>query len=189
MSEKAISVSLAKIDYDCGEPYIHLIASAPYDFVFSGLKITVCTPEKQDTHWSIIDDSELIGKKHIHTRIQLSNLFDKNNYTPSIFKLILSAEPCGEDNVTEEVEPRHLWLSDVHGIYKYFIDELMNTNKCTEISNDMIQKYLLLYGHQQALSEYDFSTAMEFFALMHKGFSKCGNYNKLESNCGCYDRR
>jgi hypothetical protein len=39
--KKAISVSLAKIDYDFGERYIEIIADCPRDYVFSGLNIDV----------------------------------------------------------------------------------------------------------------------------------------------------
>jgi hypothetical protein len=41
MSKKAISISLAKIDYDSGEPYIKVIASCPGGFLFNKMVITV----------------------------------------------------------------------------------------------------------------------------------------------------
>lgn len=183
---KAISISLAKIDYDYGEPHLHLIASAPSDFTFNSLTIIICTPDKEEKQYAVYEDPQIIGQKRIRAIIPLSQFFESGKYIPSIYKLILTAE--NNIDPSEEIDPRELWLSDVHGIYRYFIDELMSIDKCTEISNDLIQKYLLLYGHQQALSEQEFSIAMEFFTLMHKGFSKCENTNKTV-NCGCYDRR
>jgi len=132
---KAISVSLAKIDYDFGEPYIHLIASAPNGFAFTYMHITVCTPNKPETYWNIVDDS-ISGQRGLMTRIKLSDFFE-DKYEPSIFKVILEVSSIDPNNI-EEVPARELWLSDVHGIYRYLIDSLMNTDECAGMSDDLI---------------------------------------------------
>lgn len=184
-STKAITVDLAKIDYNAGEPYLHLNISAPYSYTFSQVHITVCTPKKADTYWNVIDD-DIIGKKNARTGIKLSDLFENGDYQYSIFKIYLKATSSTEGN---NPLTRELWVSDVHGIYRFLIDELLNSSDCSDISNEVIQKYLLLYGHQQALSEQDLPTAMEFFTLMHQGFTKCNNFSRTVSNCGCYDKQ
>lgn len=194
-STKAITVDLAKIDYNAGEPYLHLNISAPYSYTFSQVHITVCTPKKAETYWNVIDN-DIIGKKSARTGIKLSDLFENGDYQYSIFKIYLKAVPSQVATKTESLEisyesqiERELWVSDVHGIYRFLIDELLNSSDCSDISNEVIQKYLLLYGHQQALSEQDLPTAMEFFTLMHQGFTKCNNFSRTVSNCGCYDKQ
>lgn len=191
---QAITVDLAKIDYNAGEPYLHLNISAPHSYTFSQVHITVCTPKKEETYWNVIDNT-IIGKKSAVTGIKLSDLFDDGNYQYSIFKIYLKAVPSytAEKAANPEIlyKPqieRELWVSDVHGVYRFLIDELLNSDDCSDISNEVIQKYLLLYGHQQALSEQDLSTAMEFFTLMHQGFTKCNNFSRTVSNCGCYGK-
>ena len=54
-----------------------------------------------------------------------------------------------------------------------------------DIDDSLIKKYLILYGHQQALQAGDLEVAKELFLLMNKGFSKCGNANVKSVNCGC----
>lgn len=191
---QAITVDLAKIDYNAGEPYLHLNISAPHSYTFSQVHITVCTPKKEETYWNVIDNN-IIGQKSARTGIKLSDLFDDGNYQYSIFKIYLKATPSytAEKAANPEIlyKPqieRELWVSDVHGVYRFLIDELLNSDDCSDISNEVIQKYLLLYGHQQALSEQDLSTAMEFFTLMHQGFTKCNNFSRTVSNCGCYGK-
>ena len=53
---------------------------------------------------------------------------------------------------------------------------------CTEISDEAIRKYLLLYGHQSALTCGDDEVAERYFILINKCFDKCGS---SKSNCGC----
>ena len=52
----------------------------------------------------------------------------------------------------------------------------------------MLQKYLVLYGHEKALQAGDTDVAKELFKVMHKGFKKCGSFERSDINCGCHDR-
>lgn len=178
----AISVGLAKVDYDLGKPYIHLIISAPYNHVFTQLMITVCTPGKEETYWHI-PDTDVIGQQSCVARIPLSELFE-GKYIPSIFKVQIKAE-----NVEGLTDPltRELWLSDVQNIYQGMLSGLMGIYEdCTEISDDLIKQYLLLFGHQQALAEQDWDNAWDLFKLLQKNFSKCGQ-STSKNTCGCHD--
>ena len=82
----------------------------------------------------------------------------------------------------------HLMLSDIHGVYRHLMNGLLDADKCSGVSDDLIKKYLLLYGHQAALESGDLDIAKDYFKLMHQGFSKCGSTNN-SINCGCHDRR
>jgi hypothetical protein len=68
------------------------------------------------------------------------------------------------------------------------MDGLMDTDKCAGVSDDVVKKYLMLYGHQQALQAREIEIAKEYFKLMYNGFSKCGSVSRSGSNCGCHDR-
>ena len=57
------------------------------------------------------------------------------------------------NSTTYDVINRELWVSDVHDVHHYFLNELLSVDKCEPLSDELIKKYLILYGHQQALSE------------------------------------
>lgn len=186
---KAISISLAKVDYDLGQPYIKIIADNP-----QGYQFTQCIIEVHpiiDGEWGEIkrfDISSLLeGREDINMTLPVSAL--EGASSPAIYDIYLQAEHL-DPNTPDEAIPLEirLMLSDIHGVYRYIMDGLLNTDKCSGVPDDLIKKYLLLYGHQAALEAKHLGIAKDYFKLMHQGFSKCGRTNN-SINCGCHDRR
>ena len=182
---KAISISLAKVDYDLGQPYIKIIADNPHGYQF-----TQCIIEVHpiiDGNWGEIkrfDVSSLLeGREDINMVLPVSAL--EGTSSPAIYDIYLTAEHSSDSG--KPVLEDRLYLSDIHGVYRHLMDGLLNTDKCSGVSDDLIKKYLLLYGHQAALESGDLDIAKDYFKLMHQGFSKCGSTNN-SINCGCHDR-
>lgn len=189
MSDKkqhAITVDLAKVDYDYGEPMLKTIISPPHDYDLVRCIVTVCTPGKDDALFEILPDQETLQYpiEYIIRNIPLSQFFKDNKYIPSIFKIKLEAM----NSTTYDVINRELWVSDVHDVHHYFLNELLSVDKCEPLSDELIKKYLILYGHQQALSEQQFDVAMSLFTLLRNNFSKCPHSNQSEINCNCHGR-
>lgn len=175
----AISVSLAKIDYDAGKPYIKIIADNPTGYVFTKFIITVYLVNGNKYEIKRFDATSTIeGKEDIVLSIPVSVLEGVEG--PAIYDLQISSE-----NELEEIQDR-LYLSDAYYVYRELLDELLSEEKCLNIDDSLIKKYLILYGHQQALQAGDLEVAKELFLLMNKGFSKCGNANVKSVNCGCH---
>ena len=184
--KKAISISLAKVDYDLGQPYIKIIADNPHGYQF-----TQCIIEVHpiiDGEWGEIkrfDISSLLeGREDINMSLPVSAL--EGASSPAIYDIYLQAEHAKIGKLDPLTD--HLMLSDIHGVYRHLMDGLLNTDKCSGVSDDLIKKYLLLYGHQAALESGHLDIAKDYFKLMHQGFSKCGSTNN-SINCGCHDRR
>lgn len=180
---KAISVSLAKIDYDLGQPYIKIIADCPYDHTFIGFFISVLIPTEKDWEEYRYDASTAVaGQKKLIAPFPISALSDVRN-RPAIYQIRLIAEDSSGLQITDD-----LVLSDANYIYRYLLDGLLDEGKCVDISDEMLQKYLVLYGHEKALQAGDIDVAKELFRVMHKGFKKCGGFERSDINCGCHDR-
>lgn len=186
MNEKAISVSLAKIDYDLGQPYIKIIADNPHNYTFKKCIIEVHPIINGD--WGEIkrfDISTLLADRENINMVLPVSALDGMSY-PAIYDIYLMAEHI--DDYNKPLIKDRLCLSDIHGVYRHLMDGLLSTDKCSGVSDDLIKKYLLLYGHQAALESGDLDIAKDYFKLMHQGFSKCGSTNN-SINCGCHDRR
>lgn len=181
MPNKAISVSLAKIDYDLGEPYIKMIADCPAGYEFTLFHITVHVIENGEWVTKYFDASQiLMGKSSANEVIPIRYLPGVSG--PAIYEIELKAE----DIISYEKIFDTLILSDVYYVYRDLLDGLLSSDRCDPLSDELIKKYLILYGHQQALQE-DLDVAKELFKLLHKNFTKCGN-NGRAVNCGCHDR-
>lgn len=92
------------------------------------------------------------------------------------------------------IEPDTMVCSDVNQAYRCMLDELlMKEGACDDlVSDELIRKYLLLYGHTAALTTRDMETAETYFKLIGKCFSKCGSSGRgsgscCSSNSGCVD--
>lgn len=175
---KAISISLAKVDYDAGKPYIKIIADNPTGYVFTKFIITVYLVDGHKYEVKKFDaTSTIVGQEDIVLTLPVSALEGIDG--PAIYDIEISSE-----NSTEEIQDR-LYLSDAQYVYRELLNELLSEEKCLDIDDSLIKKYLILYGHQQALQAGDLEVAKELFLLMNKGFSKCGNANVKSVNCGC----
>ena len=183
---KAISISLAKVDYDLGQPYIKIIADNPHDYTFT--KCIIEVHPISNGNWEDVkrfDVSMLLkGREDINMVLPVSALDGMSS--PAIYDIYLMAEH--KTDHSEPILSDRLYLSDIHGVYRHLMDGLLDADKCSGVSDDLIKKYLLLYGHQAALEAKHLDIAKDYFKLMHQGFSKCGSTNN-SINCGCHDRR
>lgn len=178
---KAISVSLAKIDYDLGKPYIKIIADCPSGYEFTLFHITVHMMENGGWVTKYFDASQVLaGQSNASMTLPVSSLPDVSG--PAIYEIELKAEDLTS---YEEVFDK-LILSDVYYVYRDLLDGLLSSDRCDPLSDELIKKYLILYGHQQALQE-DLDIAKELFKLLHNNFTKCGNSGRIV-NCGCHDK-
>lgn len=179
---KAISISLAKIDYDFGKPYMKIIAANPMEYYFTKMWIIVHYLDEGNWTKKQYDVTQLIAYKNdIILNLPISVLEGVSG--PAIYEVYLESS-----NEIDEPLQDKLILSDTHYLYRQMMDGLMGTDKCTGVSDDVVKKYLMLYGHQQALQAGDIEIAKEYFKLMYNGFSKCGSVGRSGSNCGCHDR-
>ena len=178
---KAISVSLAKIDYNHGEPHLYIIADCPRDYKLVHMGVTVWAMENsewKDQYYTL--DSLVVDKEDIVLNLPLSVL--EGAHSPAIYHVHLQAvRNDGEREIHDE-----LLLSDVHGVYRSMLDNILQSTECSGISNDVIKEYLILHAHQQALFNKDIYVAKDMFKLLHK--LPCGNKYVNNTNCGCYDR-
>lgn len=189
MSEKAISVSLAKIDYDFDEPYIKIIADCPSGYRFTNMTITVQMPNGNKWIEKDFDASSLIaGKDDVVLNIPVSVLEGVEGpamyYIKLVAKLVKGEEqenPCEELPLEIHTD---IYLSDVHGVYRCLLDGLLHADPCEGVSNEVIKNYLILYGHQAALADGDFKNAKELYKLLHNCFGKCINKERT-SKCNC----
>lgn len=178
---KAISVSLAKIDYDLGKPYIKIIADCPAGQQFVLFTITANMLDGDTYRQYQYDASSAIKSEQgqIAIRLPINQLEGING--PGIYKINLQAEDIAS---FEKGEVTTMILSDVTYAYQWMMDDLLTSNNCGGVSDTLIQKYLLLYAHEQAMVNLRLEEAKEYFKLIHKGFSKCGSGTKL-SQCNC----
>lgn len=71
--------------------------------------------------------------------------------------------------------------SDVNNVYRCLLQDILNDDPCKQLPDDAIRNYLILYGHQAAMSVQDLETASEYLRIISNCFSNCGG----TSVCGC----
>ena len=179
---KAISVSLAKIDYDLGQPYIKIIADCPTDYKFNKFILAVhMVSDAEQWTTKLFDASTVIADRDkIELVFPISALEGVSG--PAIYDIVIGAIDSNLDEITDNLQ-----LSDTHYVYRLLLNNLLQYDSCKGLDDDIIKKYLILFGHVKALNAGDLDVAKELFGLMHKGFSKCkSNNSKLD--CGCHVR-
>lgn len=152
MSEKAISVSLAKIDYDFDEPYIKIIADCPSGYAFTSMTIVVQMPNGNKWIEKKFDADTLVADKDdVVLNIPVSVLEGVEG--PAMYYIQLVAnllDGVESENFCDKL-PRDIdtdiYLSDVHGVYRCLLDGLLHADPCEGVSNEVIKNYLVLYGH------------------------------------------
>lgn len=118
---------------------------------------------------------------------------DGTPVTGNIYTNCCSQE-CTE-RLPQEVPSETIVCSDVNYAYRCMLDELMmKAGGCEDlVSDEVIRKYLLLYGHVAAMSTRDMETAEAYFKLIGNCFNVCGNPGRGEGSCcgtrdKCVDR-
>ena len=100
-------------------------------------------------------------------------------------------DPCAQ--LSNELDPDTMICSDVNYAYRCMIDDLfmneITKDSCEDvISDEVIRKYLILYGHQAALATEDLETAEMYFKLIGSCFNRpgCGSDGRTPGSCcGC----
>lgn len=182
MSNKAISVGLFRVSSDGS--YLDLIIDRSTDYNFS--KFTLQVKKLQQGRYIITkyDLYEATFKDktdtHYNFRIPLE-VFGTVN-APAIY--IANLEVVNVNNVDDIIEDT-LVTSDVNFAYRCMLDDILKSAECcTPISDTAIRNYLLLYGHQAAMSVEDFDTAEQYYKLISQCFDSCGrDYRYGDSNC------
>lgn len=195
MSKKAISISLAKVDYNLGRPHIYVIADCPTDYEFWRLELVVHMLHGGSWESLQFDLSNYIaGDKHMVLNLPVDDLPGVEG--PAIYRLLFKAAYTGGEECIPDIIDQ-AYMSDIYGVYRNMLHGLMDDNGCENVSDDVIKQFLMLYAHQQAMAEGDLDVAKELFKLIHFNFSKCGrpmnphcgcDRHVKPNNCGCHDR-
>lgn len=181
MDDKNITVSIFRISTD--SEFLDMIFECPNNYHFTFLEVEVRLLGKDGKFYSqwfdlstALQFEENTNKTKWNIRVPINKL---GINSPGIYKASLKAElnetETSGSNTIQEINDTMI-CSDVNNVYHYILDYVLNTeNKCFEVSDDAIRNYLILYGHQQALQQYDLETAEMYFKLIHNHFDKCGN--------------
>ena len=199
MKNSKITISLFRVSTD--SQYLDMMFECSQEYYFNSLMLEIRMFDTEvkkfksqffDLSTALFVDSEgtVITDKHEWVvRLPLSKL---GIYYPAIYKATFKIQKL-ESSESEEVDcdcqngeclEDHAICSDVNQAYKCMLDELMKLEEpCFEISDELIRKYLLLYGHQSALSLGDYDAAERYFKLITNCFDMCANTSK----CTCCD--
>lgn len=189
-----IEISLCRVSAD--SKHLDIIFNAPYDYQFDSLMVTTLHLEKGDFVEQNFDVSDVFEenpeKRDYILRIPLEKFGLKN--IPAIYQVHITAKHKTEDLVTEGFA----LVSDVNNAYQSILDDILGMGeRCAEISNEAIKKYLILYAHQSALYSEHLDEAKMLFKILINNFAKCGgprrkgncgtSYNSsyVKSDCGC----
>ena len=105
---KAISISLAKIDYDFGKPYMKIIAANPMQYYFTKMSIIVHYLDEGNWTKKQYDVTQLIAYKNdIILNLPISVLEGVSG--PAIYEVYLEST----DEIDEPLQDK-LILSDTH---------------------------------------------------------------------------
>lgn len=191
MSNKAIAVSLYRVSSDSF--YLDTIVDCPEGYNFDQFIIQIdelvagkFITRKYDLTTACFPESSN-GTTHFNFRIPLEVFQpDMGNIpNPAIYTADLQATNTEDDTTLTT----RMITSDVNFAYRCMLDDILNpTDRCNTLSDDAIRKYLLLYGHQAAMSVEDFETAKAYYKLIATCFDPCGadyrNGNRGCPTCG-----
>lgn len=201
-----ITISLFRVSAD--SKYLDMIFDCPENYYFISLVLEVKSFTGKEFITKMFDltnalfNENTVEKKHWIVRIPLENLYSGIIY-PAIYKETIKIAPtegntadcqCAND---ESCLEDHMICSDVNQAYKCMLDDLLDLREpCFEISDELIRKYLLLYGHQSALQAGDYEVAEDFFKFIVNCFKACppgpncgicatDSNKKSTNNCNC----
>lgn len=175
---------------------IEFIINCPKDYDFTVFEIEVVG---QEDKYSVAEGLFVPGTHHYVGQIPVESL---GQTLPQIYKIHLEAEHVEEydtdidNNVVETpcdqpapVIEAEVFISDVSQVYSCLMDGVISLNsKCTdsEVLDDIIRKYLILYAHQEALRYKLPEEAIKYFHMMDNCFNPCkGHGRNVSCGCGC----
>lgn len=192
--KKRIEISLCRVS--ASGKYLDIICNAPSNSEFVSMYITT---------------EHLEGGEFVTQEFEIQDAFTdpaKRSYTfklpvskfnlegiPAIYQIKLTAEDL--DNPGTFIEA-FTFVSDINDAYRSMLDDILSMGeRCSTISDEAIQKYLILYGHTQALYLRQTEEAKMLFKILVNKFSNCSGTSSrgscgqsyktsyVKSNCGC----
>lgn len=172
-----ISISLFKVAPD--SKHLNMIFMCPDDYYFNSFLLNVKYfkdgKEKEETY----DLTDYLFKDEEGEFIKDRTRWDINLELEKLtidYPAIYNATITAINDNTLDVLVDKMIASDVNYVYKCMLEEILalGEDPCLEVSDDIIKKYLILYGHQAALSVEDYETAMAYYKLLNNCFRNCG---------------
>lgn len=192
MKTDKITISLFRVSTD--SKYLDMIFDCPMEYYFNSLILEVRYVENNtfkskqfDLSNALFKDPEtgevITTQKHWIVRLPLEKL---DIMVPAIYIGHLKADLVDSEEPINTLSDTMI-CSDVNKAYRCMLDELLVAEGSCEdaVSDEVIRKYLLLYGHQAALSVEDLEYAQIYFKLIGKCFNSCGASNRPGCGCGC----
>ena len=197
-----ITVKLFKVSQE--SVYLDVIAECLCGYIFNKIEVGIRTYDHygnalSENQYSLTDailsEYDSNQTSEISARIPLSEFVGEGGGQPAIYTLTLGCIQNiidDETNISQAIEDTEqhdttVYTSDINGAFQYIMDNILNLeNSCTPISDEAIRNYLILYGHLQALENGQQSIAEEYFKILVKNFTKCGNNSRACGGpCGC----
>lgn len=186
-----VRLPLDKLDIQVPAIYIGTLKA---DRVFNAiiekhdLKYSLPAPYSNPDEYEIIDSTAQVYYIDQETEETGDPVVDPNG--DYVFGRVYT-DPCTE--LVPELEADTMICSDVNYAYRCMIDDLfmneITKDSCDDVvSDEVIRKYLILYGHQAALSVEDLETAEMYFKLIGSCFNRpgCGSDGRSPGSCcGC----
>lgn len=176
---KHIIIELCEVNRRQGKTWIDIIASRPADYQFTECGITaeyLVNGKWQEEHFSF----EFEDRDEVYLNVPISDYVSSDK---AMYKVSLYALDDEDEGISETS-----YISDVEFVYHEMLHELLKCeDKCASLSDDLIKKYLMLYGHQLA-SRYN--ETYELSSYLYKKIiscnSACQTHNcQASNNCGC----
>lgn len=185
-----IEIELCRVSSD--SKWLDLIFNTPNGYQVTSLQITAHS----------LSDNNLVETTREFVKISEEDIGegtitkndDQNRYVrrillkpfqvgPAMYCVHITARPI-EGDPDDRIDAE-AWCSDVNSVYYEIVDDLLRLGEhCSDISNDAIKKYLILYGHQTAMYNGELDAAKMLFKILVKNFSNCGNTSRVAGNCG-----
>ena len=197
MNQKHIQIDVFRVSPD--SQYLDLMLQCPGGYLLNYIQIKVDYFVKDQLQEKFYDVTDAIldsssDRSKVVARIPLSAIFTDKDILKGVYTMNIKALNSEDDDVIEDIA----LCSDVRGIYTYILDNILSLkDDCSKISEEAIRNYLILFGHERALSDGDICTALEYYKILSKNFSKCNNSsrscftgscchtNVSSNNCGC----
>lgn len=191
---KNISISLFRVSGD--RKYLDMIFSCPYGYHFTSLELEArfvgddgkfqssffdLSMALFNTEESDDSEEESTSKLRHAVRVPLEQL---GITIPAIY---IATFKMQDDETEEDPISDTAICSDVVEAYRCMMDDLFMHQKdssCNDtVSDEVIRKYLLIYGHTAAMAARDLDTAQEYFRLIGNCFDKCGPKGRGSGSC------
>lgn len=172
-----INIEVCRVARRFGQVFIDCILSCHPDFYFTNLQVSghFFAAGKETKKTIDFDVSHLKSGDDNSISIPVSEYFDHQDN--GIYSLIFYIDDG------ERTQSTTLYISDVEFMYHCISKQLLSLgDDCTDISDELIQKYLLLHGHQMAMSLHQYEEAKFLYKKM---IALCGHKCQPLNPCNC----